>query len=63
MNFTIYSMLFLEDKPKIEGQAHAARQETTTLRALRDLGARRPIRAFSRGGGRNENHSEGRMRG
>ena len=45
------------------GQAHAARQETTTRRALRDLGARRPSRAFSRGGGKNENHSEGRMRG
>ncbi len=45
------------------GQAHAARQDTTTRRALRDLGARRPSRAFSRGGGGNENHSEGRTRG
>jgi hypothetical protein len=43
--------------------AHADRQETTTRRALRDLGARCPSRAFSRGGGRNENHSKGRMRG
>ncbi len=38
-------------------------KKTTTRRALRDLGARRPSRAFSRGGGGNENHSEGRMRG
>jgi hypothetical protein len=36
--------------------------ETTTWRALRDFSARRPSRAFSRGGGGNENHSEGRTR-
>jgi hypothetical protein len=37
--------------------------ETTTRRALCDLGARRPSRVFSRCGGGNENHSKDRTSG